>query len=195
MKVCAKCGKKLADEAKFCGGCGTKVAPTANGEVSNRGDAVKAHPTKEKERTVKSPVETAKPKESGVQQQKPEAKQTEKAHVPEKQTTKVVEEGGETMYYDRRPEFSEKKRAIFFLVGLLGGFLGLHFLYARRTFLFLLTLLSLVVFVVYAVKGQQLITLLSALTMAVLWLGGTLFAKKDGSNLPMKWLGCSKTRK
>ena len=182
MKVCAKCGKKLSDEAKFCGGCGTKVAPTANGE------SVKSHPTKEKERTAKSPAETAKPNDGGVQQQKPVEKQISTAPDKGNTESQAVVAGYEE-YEEPNPEFSEKKRVLFVLIGLFFGFFGLHFLYARRTFLFLLTLLSLVSLIAYAVKGQQLIVLASTLAMLALWFGGTLFTKRDDSGLPMKWFG------
>ena len=183
---CPKCGKQLPGAAKFCGACGTKIsgAPVAR---DRKPESAKVKPVSEKQ-VVEKPVAEPLP------QQKPVEKQISTAPDKGKAGSKVVVEGGGEIYCDQNPKFSEKKRAIFMLIGLFFGFLGLHFLYARRTFLFLLTLLSSVLFIIYAVKGQQLIVLASALAMLVLWIGGTLFTKRDDSGLPMKLFGRPKSQ-
>ena len=177
---CPKCGKLIPVAAKFCGACGTRISGASVARDKN--------PEPAKEKPVSEKQELEKPVTEPLPQQKSVEKQI--SAIPDKGNTEshaVVAHDEE--YEEPNPEFSAKKRVLFVLIGLFFGFLGLHFLYARRTFLFLLTLLSLVSLIAYAMKGQQLIVLASTLAMLALWFGGTLFTKRDDFGLPMKWFG------
>jgi len=74
---------------------------------------------------------------------------------------------------------SSKKRWKFVLIGLIFGWIGLHYLYAGRKFFAFLLLASLVTGMIQVnnlpVVGGGCIAL-----WVLLWLGGTFFIKKDG---------------
>ena len=128
---CPKCGKQLPDAAKFCGACGTKISG-ATVVRDKKPEPAKVKPVSEKQ-VVEKPVAEPLP------QQKPVEKQISTAPDKGNTESQAVVAGYEE-YEEPNPEFSEKKRVLFVLIGLFFGFFGLHFLYARRTFLFLLTL-------------------------------------------------------
>ena len=80
-----------------------------------------------------------------------------------------------------------KKRVLFFLIGLPLGFLGLHFLYAKRYVMFGLTLATFIAIIISAAAKIGVIAVMATLMMVVLWPLFTLFGKKDGNKLRMTW--------
>ena len=86
---------------------------------------------------------------------------------------------------------SRTKRLIFVLLGLPLGFIGLHFLYARRRNLFLITLLAGTFAVCEYLHLTSWLspreTALCAMTNLILWLGGAIFVKCDGYKRVMPW--------
>ena len=83
--------------------------------------------------------------------------------------------------------FSDRKRSLFLLIGVFVGFIGLHFKYARRKGLFHLTWLALVGFIVCMCTKHEGIGGLFCLVWFVLWFGGAIFVKRDGSKKRMRW--------
>ena len=89
-------------------------------------------------------------------------------------------EGGRQMIGDL-PSY-RPKRKWFVAIGLIGGILGLHYLYAKRWFLFLMNLATFVT--INNIKESSFAwCVLGAWLM--LWLGGTTFIKKDGNGNTM----------
>lgn len=86
---------------------------------------------------------------------------------------------------------SRPNRLIFVLLGLPLGFIGLHFLYARRKNLFLITLLAGAFAVCEYLHLTSWLspreTALCAMTNLFLWLGGAIFVKCDGYKRVMPW--------
>ena len=77
---------------------------------------------------------------------------------------------------------SPQKRWLFIVLGLFGGWLGLHLAYARRWVLFALFWVSEVAFFVVVPAGAKSSPVQTPFALAVvaLWIGGTFFIKKDG---------------
>ena len=131
-----------------------------------------------------------KPKDiDGGQPDRVEAKKTQKKTVP----TKSLKNG----------ERSSKKRWKFVLLGLLFGWFGAHYMYAKRWLMLLLTIGSFTTGVVMMGKSEtnqkelpvqavqqaegdapkdnsEEIGAVSLVFWLVMWLGGALFVKKDG---------------
>lgn len=85
------------------------------------------------------------------------------------------------------PNTSSKKRIAFLLLGAIFGFIGLHFLYAKRYVLFALTLANFILLIVSAVANQSGLVVLSVILLLVFWPCFTLFGSRDGNKLKMKW--------
>ena len=77
---------------------------------------------------------------------------------------------------------SPQKRWLFIVLGLLGGWLGLHLAYARRWVLLALFWVSVIAFFVVVPAGAKSSPVQTPFALAVvaLWLGGTFFIRKDG---------------
>ena len=77
---------------------------------------------------------------------------------------------------------SPQKRWLFIVLGLLGGWLGLHLAYARRWVLFALFWVSAIAFFAVVPDGAKSGPAQTPFALAVvaLWIGGAFFIRKDG---------------
>lgn len=169
MKKCSVCGFLLPEVAKYCYSCGSKLSKdvnNCNGSVNDKAQGLR----------------------------KKESFQTTSKR---KKSSSVAT--------------SPKKRWKFVVLGILFGFLGLHLAYAKRWFLFLLLWAGLICGNVMSEKmttvdsscdpleawheqspvseseNESSDSIMNAgfAVWALLWVGGTLFIKKDGNGCRM----------
>ena len=169
MKKCSVCGFLLPEVAKYCYSCGSKLSKdvnNCNGSVNDKAQGL---------RKKESPQTTSKRKKSSSVATSP------------------------------------KKRWKFVVLGIIFGFLGLHLAYAKRWFLFLLLWAGLICGNVMSDKkttvdsshdpleawheqspvneseNESSNSIMNAgfAVWALLWIGGTLFIKKDGNGCRM----------
>lgn len=82
---------------------------------------------------------------------------------------------------------SDRKRILFFIIGILFGFLGFHFKYAHRRILFHLTWLLLVATGVSMAMKKEMVGAGLGVVWFILWIGCAFFMKKDGNGRKMNW--------
>lgn len=127
---------------------------------------------KESEETAKALIESRNPFRST----EPKTEKEESPNAKKKVRSNAKKEETKTVVKETRGSSQQKKRWMFVVLGLLLGWMGAHYIYAKRWGLFSLH--------VAAFIGLLIAPPLGLLWLAT-WFGGTFFVKKDGKKMLM----------